>query len=178
MTTPKFLRHPWSLFLALVVLGSILFAADWYRLAIFEDPHMAPADLPAPSMEDRLRGNDADRNGVRDDIEAVLGSALPESASKHTWLSYARALQSASETTPETPDAHIIAVKGSLAIAKACLIATTEMSSDDVSMNIVRVHSLTIDNADRSGAWAMFEARTSKVPVAPGPVSCDERRDQ
>lgn len=83
--------------------------------------HATPADLPARSVADLARGDDADGNGVRDQVDEVLIGLFPDATERKPWAMYAKALQSGAELQSAMPTAEINKRGQALRDAQTCI---------------------------------------------------------
>jgi hypothetical protein len=131
----------------------------------------AQGKLPSLDTNSSVSGIDANSNGVRDDLEAIIAAQGDSAAQKASEFQLAKALQVALLVDSANASATALAASG-LNLAIACI--WSNYSSDLASDKVKRLEQLTVNTMQRLTAYEGFNhAMDGTVMVEPKGVVCE-----
>lgn len=153
-----------GLFAALVVLASLAVAAGVFTVA---RRGLLPGDSrPAPQhyqdqLTSEIRGPDANRNGIRDDVETWIARQFPEGApERKAYLQLAADYQSVLLTTSNAKES--VHNLRTLAVSIGCL---RYVLGSDAAVQIAQFKAVVLDSDIRVRAWLKAYDRLKDVGI-------------
>lgn len=129
----------------------------------------APGGLSTDAVTE-LRGQDANENGIRDQVEAATGPMAADITERLRLLSYSWALEQGMEVGLLGDDAAVAKTAQFMADTTQCVMTTT--SNPGMANHMISLYQLTTDSPLRKEAMAKLQARTNAIAVTPSDQPC------
>lgn len=154
-----------SLILTSILAGLLLVGCGKTK---FGEPP-APGGLSTDAVTE-LRGQDANENGIRDQVEAATGPMAADITERLRLLAYSWALEQGMEVGLLGDDAAVVKTAQFMADTTQCVMTST--SNPGMANNMISLYQLTTDTPLRKEAMAKLQARTNSVAVTPSDQPC------